>query len=72
MLVTLGRVRVGVDEKETAGKAGSGEVWGAGAEQGGREGAGVIPSISPTCSEAAMEPSSARSPAAEAVNWRAC
>jgi hypothetical protein len=71
MLATLGRVWVGVDERETAGKAGSDEVWGAGAELGGRGGAGEIPSISPACSGAAMEPSSARSPAAGAVDWRA-
>jgi hypothetical protein len=57
---------------ETAGKAGNVEVWGTGAELGGWGGAGVIPSISPTCSGAATELSSARCPAAGAVNWRAC
>jgi hypothetical protein len=31
----------------------------------------VIPSISPTSSRAAIKPSSARSPAARAVDWRA-
>jgi hypothetical protein len=71
MLATLGRVWVGVDEMETAGKAGTDEVWGTGAELGGLGGAGVIPSISPTCSGAAIELSSARSPAAGTVNWRA-
>ncbi len=35
MLAILGRVWVGVDEREAAGKAGSDEVWGAGAELGG-------------------------------------
>jgi hypothetical protein len=44
---------------------------GAAAEHGGWDGAGVIPSISPTCSGAAMEPSSACSQAAGAVVWRA-
>ncbi len=71
MLATLGRIWVGVGERETAGKAGSDVVWGAGAELGGWGRAGVIPSISPTCSGTAMEPSSACSPAAGAVDWRA-
>ncbi len=39
---------------------------------GGWGGAGVIPSISLTCSGMAVEPSSARSPVAGAVHWRAC
>jgi hypothetical protein len=56
---------VGVDETEAAGKAGRVKVWGTGAELGGWGGARVIPSISPTCSVAATELSSARSPAAE-------
>ncbi len=60
-----------VDERETAGKVGRDEVWGAGAEHGGQGRAGVIPSISPTCSGAAMELFSAHSPAAGAVDWRA-
>ncbi len=34
-------------------------------------GAGVLLSISPTCFGAAIEPSSARSPAAGTVDWRA-
>ncbi len=43
----------------------------AAAEHGGWKGAGVIPSISLTCSGATIEPSSARSPAAGAVDWQA-
>ncbi len=38
---------------------------------GNWRGAEVIPSISPTCSGAAMEPSSVHSPAAGTVNWHA-
>ncbi len=71
MLAALRRVWVGVDEREKAGKVGRDEVWGAGAELGCWGGAVVLPSISPTCSGTAMEPSSARSPAAGAVDWRA-
>jgi hypothetical protein len=70
MLATLGQVWVG-DESKTAGKAGSDEVWEAGAELRGWGGAGVIPSISPTCSGAARELSSAQSLAAGAVELRA-
>jgi hypothetical protein len=72
MLATLGRVWVGIDERVRAGKVGSDEVWGTDAELGGWGGAGVIPSISPTCSGAAMKPSSAHSHAAGAVDWHAC
>ncbi len=72
MLATLGWVWVGVDERKTAGNAGSDEVWGRGAELRGWRGAAVIPSISPTCSGAAIEPSFERFPAARAVDWRAC
>ncbi len=71
MLATLGRVWVGVEERETAGKAVSVAVCETGTELGGWGGAGAIPSISPTSSGAAMEPSSARSPAAGAVDCRA-
>ncbi len=39
-----------------------------GAGLGGWEEAGQIPSIEPTCSRAAVEPSSAGSPAAEAMD----
>jgi hypothetical protein len=56
---------------EAGGKAGRVVMVRATAGLGGWAGAGVIPSTSPTCTEAAMEPSSARSPAAGTVDWRA-
>ncbi len=71
MLATLGRVCGSVGAREEGGNAGRLVGVGAAAEHGGCGGAGVIPSISPTCSGAAMEPSSARSPAAGAVDCRA-
>ncbi len=71
MLATLGRVWDGVGAMEEGEKAGRVMLVGAAARLGDWEGAGVIPSISPTCSGAAMEPSSARSPAAGTVDWRA-
>ncbi len=71
MLATLGRVEGCEDEREEGGKAGRlEEVWAGDVFEGWR-GAGAIPSISLTCSGAATEPSSARSPAAGAVDWRA-
>ncbi len=70
MLATLGRVWVGVEEREAAGKAGSDEVCETGAELGGWWRASAIPSISPNSSRAAIEPSSVRSPVAGAVDWR--
>jgi hypothetical protein len=44
---------------------------GAAAEHGGWSRARVIPSTSPTCFRAAIEPSSACSPAAGVVTWHA-
>jgi hypothetical protein len=70
-LATLRRVEddVGAREERNAGRlVGAG----AAAEHGGYGGAGVTPSISLTCSGAAMEPSFACTPAAGAVNCRAC
>jgi hypothetical protein len=71
MLATLGRVWDGVGLIEEGGNAGRLVGMGAAGGHGGWGGAGVIPSISPTCSGTAVEPSSARSPAARAVHWRA-
>ncbi len=71
MLATLRRVLDSVGAREEGGDAGRLVGVGAAAEHGGCGGAGVIPSISPTCSGAAMEPFSARSPAAGAVDCRA-
>ncbi len=56
---------------QEGGKAGRVVFVRAAAGLGNWGGAGVIPSISPTCSGAAVEPSSAHSPAAGAVYWRA-
>ncbi len=72
MLATLGRVWDGVGAMEGGEKAGRMTLVGAAAGLGDWKGAKVIPSISPTCSGAAMEPSSARSPTASTVDWRAC
>ncbi len=70
MLAVLGRVRygVGIMERENAGRL---VRMGAAGGHGGWGGAGVIPSIKLTCSKTAVEPPSARSPAAGAVYWRA-
>ncbi len=53
--------------KEEGGNAGRLVGMGAASGHGGWRGAGVIPSVSPTCSGAAVEPSTARSPAAGVV-----
>ncbi len=55
MLATLGRVWDGVGAMEEGEKAGRVMLVGAAARLGDWGGAGVIPSISPTCSGAAME-----------------
>ncbi len=52
-------------------KAGRVTLVGAAAGLGYRGGAGVIPFISHSCSGAAMETSSALSPAAGTLDWRA-
>lgn len=49
MLATLGHVCVGVGDNETVGNAGIKEVRAAGAWLGGWGGAGLIPSMRPTC-----------------------
>jgi hypothetical protein len=69
MLPTLGRVWDGVGIMEEGENAGMLVGMGAAGEHGGWGGAGVIPSISPTCSGTAVEPSSARSLAAGVVHW---
>jgi hypothetical protein len=71
MLATLGWVWDGVGILEEGGNAGRLMGMGAAGGHKGWGGAGVIPSISPTCSGTAVEPSSARSLAAGAVHWRA-
>ncbi len=70
MLATLGWVcdGVGIMEEE-GGNAGRLVGMGAAGGHGGWGGAGAMPSISPTCSGTAVEPSSARSPTAGAVHW---
>lgn len=60
-----------MEEREEGGKARRLVEVGAGCALGGWGGAGVLPSISPICSWAAMELSSARSPAVRAVDRRA-
>ncbi len=72
MLATLGWVSGCIGARKRGGNAGRLVGVGAAAEQGVRVGAGVVPSILPTRYGAAMEPSSARSPAAGAVDWHAC
>jgi 6-phosphogluconate dehydrogenase len=72
MLATLGRVWAGVGMMKEGGNAGRLVGMGVAGGHGGWGGAGVIPSILPTCSGTAVELSSARSPAAGAVHWRAC
>jgi hypothetical protein len=49
MLATLGRVCEGVNDKEAEGKAGSGGLRAAGDGLRGWGGAGLIPSMGPTC-----------------------
>ncbi len=69
MQATLGQVWDGVGAIEKGEKAGRVMLVGAAAGLGDWEGAGVIPSPSPTCSGAAIEPSFARSPAVGKVDW---
>ncbi len=71
MLATLGRDWDRAGAMVEGGNGGRVVFVRAAAGLGGEGGAGVIPSISPSCSEAALEPSSALSPGAGAVDWRA-
>jgi hypothetical protein len=72
MLATLGWMRDEVEAMQEGGKTGRVVLVRAAAELGNWGGAGVIPSISPTCSRAIVELSSVHSPAAGTVDWRAC